>query len=102
MGRLRRAVYTEESLPLEPGDRLLLFTDGIPEALSPACEPFGDERLQALLAAHAARTPEQIAEALLARVAEWTGRSAAFDDDLTFVVAGVTALTAESRSSPSA
>jgi phosphoserine phosphatase RsbU/P len=96
MGRLRRAVYTEESLPFQAGDRLLLFTDGIPEALSPAGEPFGDERLQALLAAHAARTPEQIAEALLARVAEWTGRSASFDDDLTFVVAGVTALTAES------
>ncbi|MFL6234653.1 MAG: PP2C family protein-serine/threonine phosphatase, partial [Thermoanaerobaculia bacterium] len=96
MGRLRRAVYGEESLPLEPGDRLLLFTDGIPEALSPAGEPFGDERLQALLAAQSGGTPEQIAEALLARVAEWTGRSASFDDDLTFVVAGVTALTAES------
>ncbi|HEY4589896.1 MAG TPA: SpoIIE family protein phosphatase [Thermoanaerobaculia bacterium] len=91
MGRLRRAVYTEESLPLEPGDRLLLFTDGIPEALSPGGEPFGDERLQALLAAHAAQSAEQIAEALLARVAEWTGRSASFDDDLTFVVAGITA-----------
>ncbi|MFL6261537.1 MAG: PP2C family protein-serine/threonine phosphatase [Thermoanaerobaculia bacterium] len=102
MGRLRRAVYGEESLPLEPGDRLLLFTDGIPEALSPAGEPFGDERLQALLAAQSAGSAEQIAEALLARVAEWTGRSASFDDDLTFVVAGVTALTAESRSSPSA
>jgi phosphoserine phosphatase RsbU/P len=91
MGRLRRAVYTEASLPLEPGDRLLLFTDGIPEALSPAGEPFGDERLQSLLAAHAAQPAERIAEALLARLAEWTGRSAAFEDDLTFVVAGITA-----------
>jgi phosphoserine phosphatase RsbU/P len=91
MGRLRRAPYAESSLPLEPGDRLLLFTDGIPEALSPAGEPFGDERLQALLAAHAAQMPERIADALLARLAEWTGRSAAFEDDLTFVVAGVTA-----------
>jgi phosphoserine phosphatase RsbU/P len=91
MGRLHRAVYTEEALPLAPGDRLLLFTDGIPEALSAAGEPFGDERLQALLAAHAAESAEQIAEALLARVAEWTGRSASFEDDLTFVVAGITA-----------
>lgn len=91
MGRLRRAAYTEESLPLEPGDRLLLFTDGIPEALSPAGEPFGDERLQALLAAHAAQSAERIAEALLARLAGWTGRSTAFEDDLTFVVAGITA-----------
>jgi sigma-B regulation protein RsbU (phosphoserine phosphatase) len=57
MGRLRRAVYTESSLPLAPGDRLLLFTDGIPEALSPAGEPFGDERLQDFLASHAGRPP---------------------------------------------
>lgn len=91
MGRLGRALYAEASLPLEPGDRLLLFTDGIPEALSPAGEPFGDERLQALLAAHAPQPAEQIAEALLARVAEWTGRNASFEDDLTFVVAGITA-----------
>lgn len=96
MGRLRRAVYTETSLPLGPGDRLLLFTDGIPEALSPGGEPFGDERLQSLLVAQASQSAERIAEALLARVAEWTGRSASFDDDLTFVVAGVTAVTAES------
>jgi serine phosphatase RsbU (regulator of sigma subunit) len=89
MGRLRRAPYAETALPLEPGDRLLLFTDGIPEALSPAGEPFGDERLRGLLAAHASQPAERIAEALLARVAEWTGRSASFEDDLTLVVAGV-------------
>jgi sigma-B regulation protein RsbU (phosphoserine phosphatase) len=103
MGRLRRAVYSEASLPLEAGDRLLVFTDGILEALSPAGEMFGDERLQEFLAGHAALPAERIAEALPARIAEWTGRSA-FDDDLTLVVAGIdgaTRPTAESRSSPS-
>jgi serine phosphatase RsbU (regulator of sigma subunit) len=89
MGRLRRAAYTESALPFSPGDRLLLFTDGIPEALSPAGEPFGDERLQELLASHANLSAEGIAAALLARVAEWTGRDAGFEDDLTLVVAGV-------------
>jgi sigma-B regulation protein RsbU (phosphoserine phosphatase) len=89
MGRLRRATYTESALPFSPGDRLLLFTDGIPEALSPAGEPFGDERLQDLLASHANLSAEGIAAALLARVAEWTGRDAGFEDDLTLVVAGV-------------
>jgi len=90
MGRLRRAVYTESSLPFSQGDRLLLFTDGIPEALSPAGELFGDERLQDLLASQAGLPAERIADALLARVAEWTGRDAGFEDDLTLVVAGVT------------
>jgi sigma-B regulation protein RsbU (phosphoserine phosphatase) len=91
IGRLRRAVYTEASAVLEPGDRLLLFTDGIPEAVSPTGEQLGDDRLRAILAEHATAPAGTIADALLARVAAWTGRNAAFDDDLTLVVAGIEA-----------
>lgn len=89
IGRLRRAAYTEASAALGPGDRLLLFTDGIPEAASPTGEQFGDERLQGFLREHAAHPPDAIAGALLACIAEWTGRSEGFDDDLTLVVCGI-------------
>jgi sigma-B regulation protein RsbU (phosphoserine phosphatase) len=89
MGRLQRAAYTEASLPLAAGDRLLLFTDGITEARSPGGEMFGDERLRALFAAEAGATPERIADAVIAGIAAWTGRDSGFDDDLTLVVAGV-------------
>jgi sigma-B regulation protein RsbU (phosphoserine phosphatase) len=88
LGRLRRAAYPEVTVPLEPGDRVLLFTDGIPEALSPGGEMFGEERLREVLASHISEPAERTAEALVARVAAWTGRSA-FDDDLTLVVAGI-------------
>jgi sigma-B regulation protein RsbU (phosphoserine phosphatase) len=91
IGRLRRAVYTEASLPLEPGDRILLFTDGIPEAASPTGEQLGDDRLRRFLEEHATLSPGRIADALLARVAEWTGRTQGFDDDLTLVVVGIDA-----------
>jgi sigma-B regulation protein RsbU (phosphoserine phosphatase) len=89
MGRLRRAVYTETSVPFGPGDRLLLFTDGIPEAASPAGEQLGDARLQELLAERAGSSAEAIAGNLIETVERWTGRSAGFEDDLTLVVAGV-------------
>jgi sigma-B regulation protein RsbU (phosphoserine phosphatase) len=88
LGRLRRAAYPEVAVPLEPGDRILLFTDGIPEALSPGGEMFGEERLREVLAGSASQSAEATAEALVARVAAWTGRTA-FDDDLTLVVAGI-------------
>jgi len=92
LGRLRRAAYPEITVPLAPGDRILLFTDGIPEALSPGApggQMFGEERLRSVLAGHASQSPEAMADALVAQVAAWTGRTSAFDDDLTLVVVGV-------------
>jgi serine/threonine protein phosphatase PrpC len=71
------------------GDRILLFTDGIPEALSPGAEMFGEERLRNVLASHATQSTEATADSLVAQVAAWTGRTAAFDDDLTLVVVGI-------------
>ena len=85
IGRLRRAGYEEVSVDLEAGDRLLLFTDGIPEALGLGGEAFGEERLRALLARRASLSTEAIAEDLLAEVAAWR-RAATFEDDLTLVV----------------
>ncbi|HEX4964430.1 MAG TPA: PP2C family protein-serine/threonine phosphatase [Thermoanaerobaculia bacterium] len=89
IGRLRRAAYPQVTVPLAAGDRVLLFTDGIPEALSPGGEMFGEERLRQVLVSHASQPAEATAGALLAQVAAWTGRTAAFDDDLTLVVAGI-------------
>jgi phosphoserine phosphatase RsbU/P len=98
MGRLRRAVYTEASVSFEPGDRLLLFTDGIPEAASPAGEQLGDARLQELFAERAGSSAETIAGGAIEAVERWTGRSAGFDDDLTLVVVGAEEKTATAGS----
>jgi sigma-B regulation protein RsbU (phosphoserine phosphatase) len=45
-----------------PGDHLVLFTDGVSEALNAAGEEFGDERIRALLKANAGTaTPDILA-----------------------------------------
>lgn len=74
------------AVPLQSGDLLLLYTDGVDEAMSPEREVFGAERLHAVLTA--ARAAGDSAEGALARVdaalsAHCGGRP--FDDDLTMI-----------------
>ncbi len=49
-GALEGVEYETDSLLLEPGDTLLLYTDGVSEAMNPASALFGEERLLARLA----------------------------------------------------
>ncbi len=89
LGRFGRARYTETSELLEPGDRVILFTDGIPEARDQDGDPFGDDRLQEHLAGHAGLGAEALADSILERISAWTGRRSGFEDDLTLIVRGV-------------
>lgn len=57
------STYEQSSLELQPGDRLVLFTDGVTESRNAAQSLFGDERLDALLTA-----PVNSAAELLSRV----------------------------------
>jgi sigma-B regulation protein RsbU (phosphoserine phosphatase) len=70
--------------PLEGGERLLLYTDGLIEAANAADDLYGLERLEAALAAGAAQPLEAAAEGLLRSVDSWSGQPAT--DDLTMVL----------------
>lgn len=91
LGRFRQAVYAATELRIAAGDRLLLYTDGVTEARSPAGELFGDERLRDLLASAAGESAEKLADTLLERLAAWCGRAPgeALDDDVTLLVVDV-------------
>ena len=88
LGQFSEASYHAARLEVSPGDRLLFYTDGIPEAEGPDRELFGSERLRGFLAAHASLGTEAVADALLAELARWTARSGSEDrtDDVTLVV----------------
>lgn len=88
MGVRPGEVYTSVAIALEPGDRLLLYTDGIPEASNGAQEFFGEERLAAFIAGHAALPADAFVDALLATLAAWsgTGPRSAQSDDMTLIV----------------
>jgi serine phosphatase RsbU (regulator of sigma subunit) len=79
--------YQEQGVRLEPGDRLVLFTDGLTEARSPTGELFGEERLVELLIRHRLLSPEAIKDAVLGAVSSFARR--VFQDDVTLLCIAV-------------
>ncbi len=82
LGPFRKASYTNAIAPFEPGDRLLLYTDGIIEATVSDGEPFGPVRLREFAAAQANSEPAAFANTLMDTVSIHEQ-----EDDLTIVVA---------------
>lgn len=85
LGVRRNVEFEERQVRLEPGDILLLYTDGITEAEDAKGNFFGEDRLCAILREHHALTADQVIEELLAQVRLFTG-SQAFLDDVSLVV----------------
>jgi sigma-B regulation protein RsbU (phosphoserine phosphatase) len=77
--------YEEATVELCPGDVLLAFTDGVPEAHNPENEEFGEERLQQLLRDTAHLPADEISARISAEMKNWI-RDAEQYDDLTFIV----------------
>lgn len=77
------ATYESKSLPLQPGDRLLLYTDGIVEARNDAGQLFGDASLSRALKDTRHLSPAEAVDHLLSALQRWAKSQ---DDDLTVLV----------------
>jgi sigma-B regulation protein RsbU (phosphoserine phosphatase) len=77
--------YEQETIRMGAGDLLFSYTDGVTEALNIEGEEFGENRLEALLAALAHLPAEEVRDAVVQRVLAWC-QGAPQHDDLTFVV----------------
>jgi serine phosphatase RsbU (regulator of sigma subunit) len=85
LGASPRSEFPTVSFSVEPGDLLLFFTDGYVEAANAAGEPWGFERLEAVLQREASSGEEALRDAVLAGVEKHSeGRAA--DDDRTMVI----------------
>ena len=85
VGMFPETVYEEATVQLFPGDVLLAFTDGVPEAHNPENEEFGEERLRALLRQTAHVPADEISARIAAEMKNWI-RDAEQYDDLTYIV----------------
>ena len=77
---------TEQSLDVEAGDVLALYTDGVAEALNEAGEEFGLERLERCVIDSRGGSAEDIAQAIQDAIRAHVGDEPPFDDATLVVV----------------
>jgi sigma-B regulation protein RsbU (phosphoserine phosphatase) len=77
--------YEEGTLALHTGDVLIVFTDGVTEALNPGDEEFGEERLKDLLRLAVGLPVEEMSARIAEELKGWIQDAAQYDD-LTFVL----------------
>jgi sigma-B regulation protein RsbU (phosphoserine phosphatase) len=80
LGIVPDADFVEQRVELRSGEILLVYSDGVTEAMNRAGEFFGDERLRATLASAGAATAEQAGRSVLAAADAFTGDARVFDD----------------------
>lgn len=85
VGLLDGATFEVAERQLAPGDKLIIYSDGVTEAQDPAGGFFGKQRLRELAAAHASGTCAEVHDAIQRAVTAFT-EGAAQSDDITLVV----------------
>ena len=80
IGGMEGTEYPEYELQLNPGDRLFLYTDGVPEATDADNNLFGTERFLAALNADRDATPEQTLKNVRGAVDAFVKDAEQFDD----------------------
>jgi len=88
-GVLPETAYPVRELALNPGDRFLLYTDGLVEAEDASGTPFGDQRLPELLSAHRSLSATDLSAILLDEFTRWQPASTTQQDDVTLIVIDV-------------
>ena len=80
IGGMEGMEYQDYELQLAPGDRLFVFTDGVPEATNANNEMFGTDRMLDALNAGRDVSPEEMLENVYKAVGEFVGDAEKFDD----------------------
>ena len=86
MGLFLSAEYDDQTIQYDKGDILVLYTDGITEAIDADEEEFGEDRLEALIQANADKTAQELCDMILTAVDDFASETGQFDDKTLIVV----------------
>ena len=84
LGVFPEGTYRQGEVAIRPGDRLVLFTDGITEARDASDEEFGEDRLERVVATNRSCSAPALQARLSDAVAAFAGGQ--FQDDATLIV----------------
>jgi phosphoserine phosphatase RsbU/P len=84
LGVFKNWTFEQERVQLRPGDRLVMFTDGISELKDDTEEEFGEERLEQLIVRHREAGAAGLKDRILQAVSDFSNGT--FQDDVTIVV----------------
>lgn len=79
-GALEESRYSQACRPLEPGDLLVMYTDGVTEATDGSNEMYGEERLVSCVLANRSKPAEEVMAAVQGDLMEFCAGEAQFDD----------------------
>ena len=80
VGTMEGMKFREHEFKLDPGDRVYVFTDGVPEATNAENELFGEERTLAALNKDPNASLEQLLQGVKSSIDEFVGEAVQFDD----------------------
>lgn len=80
LGMFPEAAYESALLRMDPGDVLVLYSDGVTEARDERDDEFGEERLASFLREHRTMDPERLVESLIRAVHEFSSEGKPGDD----------------------
>ena len=80
IGAIEQVEFKEATMQMEPGDMLVMFTDGVNEAVNTTFEEYGDERFESVLKDLHGNDSKTTIEGVLESVKSFTGEAPQSDD----------------------
>jgi serine phosphatase RsbU (regulator of sigma subunit) len=87
LGVEEESTWVQSSVQIEPGDVLILYTDGIPDSQNTQGEFFNDESIIEVAQNHLERTAYELQEQILQEVQDFVGNAPQFDDITLMILA---------------
>jgi sigma-B regulation protein RsbU (phosphoserine phosphatase) len=86
LGMFPNATWEEFSIATQPGDSVVFFSDGIPDAQNAAGEMYGNDRLIATVKKNHHKSASRLADCILTDVGRFQGKRDRFDDETVVVL----------------